>query len=160
MCENQNFCEKYQCDSFWRVGSQMSELKWIASIQKKRSNHTRGWHWRVPCWGDPQQLTGCQNPMTHKQRCFISSIPELRGSLGHHRWFCNQLTSFPHFFPVLHCPPGLGKLQVCPFPGIQCRTQQDGAHILGRNCHAESSKQTDIFFLKTMNNEKQLSCNA
>ena len=25
-------------------------------------------------------------------------------------------TSFLHFFPVLHCPLGLAKLQACPFP--------------------------------------------
>ena len=39
-----------------------------------------------------------------------SSIPYLRGSLGYHRWFCNQ---FP---PVLRCPLGLDELQACPFP--------------------------------------------
>ena len=33
----------------------------------------------------------------------------------HHRWFRNQ---FPPFFPVLHCPLGVGKLQACPFPEV------------------------------------------
>ena len=33
-------------------------------------------------------------------------------SLGHYRWLHNQ---FPPFFPVLHCPLGLGELQACPF---------------------------------------------
>ena len=41
-----------------------------------------------------------------------SSIPWPRGSLGHHRWFCNQ---FSTFFPVLHCPLGLAELQARPF---------------------------------------------
>ena len=41
-----------------------------------------------------------------------SSISSPRGSLGHHRWFCNQFSSF---FPVLHCPLGLVELQACPF---------------------------------------------
>ena len=27
-------------------------------------------------------------------------------------------TSFLHFFPVLHCPLGLGELQACPFPNV------------------------------------------
>ena len=36
-------------------------------------------------------------------------------SLGHHRWFCNQFSSFS---PVLHCPLGLAELQACPFPGV------------------------------------------
>ena len=27
-------------------------------------------------------------------------------------------TSFLHFFPVLHCPPGLAELQACPFPDV------------------------------------------
>ena len=45
----------------------------------------------------------------------IIIIPEPRGSLGHHRLFLNQ---FPPFFSVLHCPVGLGELQICPFPGI------------------------------------------
>ena len=27
-------------------------------------------------------------------------------------------TSFLHFFPVLHCPLGLGELQACPFPDV------------------------------------------
>ena len=44
-----------------------------------------------------------------------SPIPSPRGSLGHHRWFHNQ---FPPFFPSLHCPPELGKLQACPFPDV------------------------------------------
>ena len=44
-----------------------------------------------------------------------SSIPWPRGSLGHHRWFCNQ---FSPFFPVLHCPLGLAELQACPFPDV------------------------------------------
>ena len=35
--------------------------------------------------------------------------------MGHHRWFRNQ---FPPFFPVLHCPLGLGELQACPFPDV------------------------------------------
>ena len=30
----------------------------------------------------------------------------------------NIATSFPPFFPVLHCPLGLGKLQACPFPDV------------------------------------------
>ena len=52
--------------------------------------------------------------------CFISSslsssISEQQGSFGHHRWFHNQ---FAPFFPVLHCPLGLGKLQACPFPDV------------------------------------------
>ena len=34
---------------------------------------------------------------------------------GHHRWFRNQ---FPPFFPVLHCPLGLGELQACPVPDV------------------------------------------
>ena len=38
----------------------------------------------------------------------ILSIPQLWGSLGHHRWFHNQ---FPPFFPLLHCPLELGELQ-------------------------------------------------
>ena len=33
----------------------------------------------------------------------------------HHRRFRNQ---FPPFFPVLHCPLGLAKLQACPFPDV------------------------------------------
>ena len=37
----------------------------------------------------------------------LSLIPSTRGSLGHHRWFCNQ---FSPFFPVLHCPLGLAEL--------------------------------------------------
>ena len=37
-----------------------------------------------------------------------SSIPQPRGSLGHHRWFRHQ---FPPFYPVLHRPLGVGKLQ-------------------------------------------------
>ena len=45
----------------------------------------------------------------------ILSIPELRRSFGHHRWFRNHFSSF---FPVLHCPLGLGKLQACPFPDV------------------------------------------
>ena len=45
----------------------------------------------------------------------ISSIPEPRGSLGHHRWFRNQ---FPPFFPVLHRPLVLGDLQACTFPDV------------------------------------------
>ena len=44
-----------------------------------------------------------------------SSIPYQRGSLGHHRWFCNQ---FSPFFPVLHCPLGLAELQACLFPNV------------------------------------------
>ena len=32
---------------------------------------------------------------------FISSIPQLRGSLGHHRWFRSQ---FPPFFPLFSTP--------------------------------------------------------
>ena len=27
-------------------------------------------------------------------------------------------TSFLHFFPVLHCPLGLGRFQACPFPDV------------------------------------------
>ena len=43
---------------------------------------------------------------------------KLQSSSSHHvsqnhRWFHNQ---FPPFFPVLHCPLGLGELQACPFP--------------------------------------------
>ena len=30
----------------------------------------------------------------------------------------NFATSFLHFFPVLHCPLGLGRLQACPFPDV------------------------------------------
>ena len=30
-------------------------------------------------------------------------------------WFCNQ---FPPFFPVLHCPLGLGEFQAYPFPDV------------------------------------------
>ena len=41
-----------------------------------------------------------------------SSIPSPRGTLGHHRWFCNQ---FSPFFPVLHCPLGLAELQACNY---------------------------------------------
>ena len=33
--------------------------------------------------------------------------------LGHHRWFCNHF--FFQFFPVLHCPLGLAKLQAVTF---------------------------------------------
>ena len=44
-----------------------------------------------------------------------SSIPSPWGTLGHHRWFCNQ---FSPFFPVLHCPLGLTELQACPFPDV------------------------------------------
>ena len=44
-----------------------------------------------------------------------SSIPQPRGSLGHHRWFRSQ---FPPSFPVLHCPLGLGEFQACPFPDV------------------------------------------
>ena len=44
-----------------------------------------------------------------------SSIPKPRGSLGHHRWFCNQ---FSPFFLVLHCPLGPAALQACPFPDV------------------------------------------
>ena len=44
-----------------------------------------------------------------------SSIPSLRGSLEHHRWFCNQ---FSPFFPVLHCPLRLAELQACPFHDV------------------------------------------
>ena len=44
-----------------------------------------------------------------------SSILQPRGSLGHHRWFCNQ---FSPFFPVLHCPLELAELQACPFPDV------------------------------------------
>ena len=49
--------------------------------------------------------------------CIISSsrIHYPRGSLEHHKWFCNQ---FPPFSPVLHCPLGLGELQSCPFPDV------------------------------------------
>ena len=36
-------------------------------------------------------------------------------SLGHNRWLCNQFTSFSS---VLHCPLGLGELQVWPFPDV------------------------------------------
>ena len=43
-----------------------------------------------------------------------SPIPSLQGSLEHHRFIQNQFPIF--FFSVLHCPPGLGKLQACPFP--------------------------------------------
>ena len=39
----------------------------------------------------------------------------MRGSLGHHRWFCNQ---FSPFFPVLHCPLGLAERQACPCPDV------------------------------------------
>ena len=35
--------------------------------------------------------------------------------MGHHRWFCNQ---FSPFFPALHCPLGLAKLQACPYPDV------------------------------------------
>ena len=35
-----------------------------------------------------------------------------QGFWGHHRWLHNQ---FPPFFPVLHCPLGLGELQACLF---------------------------------------------
>ena len=41
----------------------------------------------------------------------ITSIPQLQGLLGHHKWFCP-------FVPVLHCPLGLGELQACPFPDV------------------------------------------
>ena len=51
----------------------------------------------------------------HYNSSSLSYIPSPRGSLGHHRWFCNQ---FPPSFPVLHCPLGLCKLQVCPFPSV------------------------------------------
>ena len=33
----------------------------------------------------------------------------------HHWWFHSH---FPPFFPVLHCPRGLGELQACPFPDV------------------------------------------
>ena len=45
----------------------------------------------------------------------LSSSLNPRGSLEHQRWFHNQ---FPPFFPVLHCPLGLGELQACPFPDV------------------------------------------
>ena len=45
----------------------------------------------------------------------IIIYPLTTRSLGHHRWFCNH---FPPFFPVLHCPLGLGELQACPFPDV------------------------------------------
>ena len=35
--------------------------------------------------------------------------------MEHHRWFCNQ---FSPFFPVLHCPLGLAKLQASPSPDV------------------------------------------
>ena len=44
-----------------------------------------------------------------------SSISLPRGSLGHHRWFCNQ---FSPFFPVFHCPLGPAELRACPFPSV------------------------------------------
>ena len=44
-----------------------------------------------------------------------SSIPQSRGSLGHHRLFRNQFFPFP---PVLHCPLGPAELQACPFPHV------------------------------------------
>ena len=37
------------------------------------------------------------------------------GSLGHHRWSCNQ---FSPFFSVLLCPLGLTELQARPFPDV------------------------------------------
>ena len=42
-------------------------------------------------------------------------------SLNHEgRWGTTDdlATSFLHFFPVLHCPLGLGELQACPFPDV------------------------------------------
>ena len=47
----------------------------------------------------------------------LLSIPQPRGSLGHHRRFLNQ---FPPFFsfPFPHCPLGLGQLQACPFRDV------------------------------------------
>ena len=43
------------------------------------------------------------------------SVPRLRRSYRHHRWFHNQ---FPPFFSVLHCLLGLGELQACPFADV------------------------------------------
>ena len=44
-----------------------------------------------------------------------SLIPWPRRSFGHHRWLHNQ---FRPCVSVLHCPPGLGVLQACPFPDV------------------------------------------
>ena len=56
---------------------------------------------------------------TQLAQCFytssLSSIPYPRGSLGHHRWFCNK---FSPLFPVFHFPLGLAELQACPFPDV------------------------------------------
>ena len=45
----------------------------------------------------------------------IIICPLTRGSLRHHRLIHYQV---PPFFPVLHCPLGLSKLQACPFPDV------------------------------------------
>ena len=56
------------------------------------------------------ELTKIWKPRVHvgnwhlSSKASASSIPSLRGSLGRHRWFCNQ---FSPFFPVPHCPLGL-----------------------------------------------------
>ena len=39
-----------------------------------------------------------------------SSIPQLRGSLGHHRWFCNQFSPFSPFTTALWDLPNSGPV--------------------------------------------------
>ena len=51
--------------------------------------------------------------------CYLSLTSHLY--LNHEgRWGTTDdfATSFLHFFPVLNCPLGLGKLQACPFPDV------------------------------------------
>ena len=108
-------------------GSRVQEASGVPNIHFKQQVQlisgvwSRGFH-RYLVWLSPlQPLSGCQSvyPCLSTGPVFTlfffpsspsssSSIPSLRGSLGHYRWFCNQ---FSPFFPVLHCPLGLAELQ-------------------------------------------------
>ena len=60
-------------------------------------------------------------------RCFSGQRFKVHHHHHHHqflnregRWGTTDdfVTNFLHFFPVLHCPLGLAKLQACPFPNV------------------------------------------
>ena len=71
--------------------------------------YTKVWRFADDSWRTAVARSGHATPHSSpSSSSSSSSIPSPRGSLGHHRWFCNQ---FSPFFLVLHCPLGLAELQ-------------------------------------------------
>ena len=71
---------------------------------------------------------GWKYPLKHTERGEGTPLKDHHHYHHHHHQSLNRegrwgttddfATSFLHFFPVLHCPLGLAKLQACPFPDV------------------------------------------